>query len=66
MTRVGQVVGELRSAIVDGTPPPGERLPSEPELARTLGISRPTLRDALRRCTRTRASCGASTAPAPT
>ena len=35
-------------AIVDGTRAPGERLPSEPELARTLGISRPTLRDALR------------------
>ena len=48
MTAVGQVVGELRSAIVDGTRAPGERLPSEPDLARTLGISRPTLRDALR------------------
>ena len=48
MTAVGQAVGELRSAIVDGTRAPGERLPSEPDLARTLGISRPTLRDALR------------------
>jgi DNA-binding GntR family transcriptional regulator len=48
MTAVGQVVGELRSAIVDGTRAPGERLPSEPDLARALGISRPTLRDALR------------------
>ena len=48
MTAVGQVVDELRSAIVDGTRAPGERLPSEPDLARTLGISRPTLRDALR------------------
>lgn len=48
MTAVGQVVGELRNAIVDGTRAPGERLPSEPELARKLGISRPTLRDALR------------------
>ncbi len=48
MTAVGQVVGELRNAIVGGTRAPGERLPSEPELARTLGISRPTLRDALR------------------
>ncbi len=48
MTAVGQVVDELRTAIVDGTRAPGERLPSEPDLARTLGISRPTLRDALR------------------
>lgn len=48
MTAVGQVVDELRTAIVGGTRAPGERLPSEPDLARTLGISRPTLRDALR------------------
>ena len=65
MTAVGQVVEELRTAIVDGTRAPGERLPSEPDLARTLGISRPTLRDACAR-SRTRASCGACTARAPT
>ncbi len=39
----------LLSLIEDGTYQPGEQLPSELDLAAQLGISRPTLRDALLR-----------------
>ncbi len=48
MTAVGQAAEELRSSILDGRRTAGERLPSEPDLARELGVSRSTLRDALR------------------
>jgi GntR family transcriptional regulator len=48
MTAVGQAAEELRSSILDGRRAAGERLPSEPDLARELGVSRSTLRDALR------------------
>jgi DNA-binding GntR family transcriptional regulator len=48
MTAAGQAAEELRSAILDGRRQAGERLPSEPDLARELGVSRSTLRDALR------------------
>jgi GntR family transcriptional regulator len=37
----------LRARIEDGRYPTGSRLPSEPELALELGVSRPTLREAL-------------------
>jgi GntR family transcriptional regulator len=48
MTAVGQAAEELRSSILNGRRGAGERLPSEPDLARELGVSRSTLRDALR------------------
>lgn len=39
----------LVTAILDGVYPPGETLPGERDLAAQLGITRPTLREALRR-----------------
>lgn len=38
---------ELASRLDSGRIPPGSKLPPEPELAEELGVSRPTLRDAL-------------------
>lgn len=37
----------LRARIADGTYPPGTRIPSEPQLSREHGISRPTVVRAL-------------------
>ncbi len=42
----------LVSAILDGTFPPGSVLPGERELAARLGVTRPTLRETLRRLER--------------
>jgi len=39
----------LVSAILDGTYPPGSTLPAERALANRLGVTRPTLREALQR-----------------
>ena len=39
-------------AILDGTFPPGARLPGERSLARQLGVTRPTLREAIQRLSR--------------
>ena len=43
-----KIVASLRGAIVRGDLGPGQRLPSEPELATQLGVSRPMLREALK------------------
>lgn len=43
-----KIVASLRGAIVRGALAAGQRLPSEPELAHQLGVSRPMLREALK------------------
>lgn len=46
-----QVADQLMDLIASGELKPGARLPSEPELARQLSVSRATVREALRRLT---------------
>src|SRR5436190_12969995 len=41
------IASGLRRRVVTGDLSPGERLPSEPELAKTLGVSRSSLRAAI-------------------
>jgi GntR family transcriptional regulator len=48
ITRVAHVAAELRTALGSGVFAPGDRLPTEHELAERYGVSRPTLRAALR------------------
>jgi DNA-binding FadR family transcriptional regulator len=43
-----EVAGQIRSAILDRTIRSGEKLPSERELARQFGVSRASVREALR------------------
>jgi len=43
-----QIAEQLRTLVVDGTLQPGARLPNEAVLAREYGVSRATLREALR------------------
>lgn len=43
-----QVAGTIRDRILSGDLPPGERLPSERDLAAQLGVNRTTVREALR------------------
>jgi GntR family transcriptional regulator, transcriptional repressor for pyruvate dehydrogenase complex len=44
-----QIAETIRQAIVDGDLKVNERLPTEPELAQRFGVSRPTIREALKR-----------------
>lgn len=47
-TAAGRVARELTQRIADGSLAPGSKLPGETVLARRLGVSRPTLREAIR------------------
>ena len=42
-----QLAEQLRAGIADGSYPPGKKIPSENELARTLSVSRQTVRQAI-------------------
>lgn len=44
-----EVVDQLRSLILAGHYPPGSRLPAERDLARSLGVNRSSLREALKK-----------------
>ena len=44
-----QISEQIREAIVSGRLQVGQRLPTEDELAQTYGVSRPTIREALKR-----------------
>lgn len=43
-----EIVERLRSMILTGTYPPGSKLPPERELAKTIGVNRASLREALK------------------
>jgi DNA-binding FadR family transcriptional regulator len=45
---VDQAIDRLREAIGSGEWPVGQRIPSEPELIRSLGVARNTMREAVR------------------
>ena len=42
-----QIADQIRTLITEGEYTPGERLPPERDLAKQLGVSRPSLREAL-------------------
>jgi DNA-binding FadR family transcriptional regulator len=45
---VGQVIDQLRAQVATGAWPVGTRIPTEPELASSLGVGRNTVREAIR------------------
>ncbi len=47
-TVVDQITGTIRNALLRGELIPGQKLPSEPELARQLGVGRSAVREALK------------------
>ena len=44
-----QIAEQLENMIADGSLHPGERLPAERTLAERLGVSRPSLREAIKK-----------------
>jgi DNA-binding FadR family transcriptional regulator len=44
-----RIAQELEQSIIDGALSPGERLPAERQLAERLGVSRPSLREAIQK-----------------
>src|SRR3954467_1610728 len=48
MAVTDEAIEKLKSMIVSGQLRPGDRLPREPDLANTLGLSRSSLREAVR------------------
>ncbi|NMA99839.1 MAG: FadR family transcriptional regulator, partial [Phyllobacteriaceae bacterium] len=42
-----QIADQIREQILNGAVEPGRQLPSERDLAQNLGVSRPTVREAL-------------------
>jgi GntR family transcriptional repressor for pyruvate dehydrogenase complex len=48
LTVVADAIAQIKQMIVDGRLQPGERLPAERSLADQLGLSRPTVREAIR------------------
>lgn len=49
ITLADQVAGKLQNMIADGTLKPGERFPAERQLAETMGVSRPSIREAIKK-----------------
>ena len=47
-TVVDQIIETIKSALINGDLVPGQQLPSEPELARQLGVGRSAVREALK------------------
>lgn len=47
-TVVDQIIDIIKSALISGELVPGQQLPSEPELARQLGVGRSAVREALK------------------
>src|SRR5262245_34533766 len=45
---VDEAAEQLRAAVTGGTWPVGSRIPTEPELVRSFGVSRATVREAVR------------------
>ena len=45
---VEDIIEQFKQALIDGEFKPGERLPSEPELSKRLGVGRSTVREAIK------------------
>lgn len=48
LSAADQIAEQLRRAMIEGSLRPGDRLPSEPQLAEGFGVSRPTVREAMK------------------